>query len=68
MSFDEIVDLTADVFFSFFYTASRLSSSGSPRLLLLILLMVLVREFESRRGEISIFFRKDKKGSTAERA
>ena len=68
MSFDEIVDLTADVFFSFFYTASRLSSSVSPRLLLLILLMVLVREFESRRGEISIFFRKDKKRSTAERA
>ena len=43
-------------------------SCGNPRMLLLI---VLVREFESRRGEISNLFakkRKKKKGSTAESA
>ena len=40
-------------------------TSGSPRMLLL---MVLVREFESRRGEISNLFAKVKKGSTAESA
>ena len=38
-------------------------TSGNPRMLL-----VLVREFESRRGEILNKFPKKKKGSTAESA
>ena len=42
-----------------------LRNSGSPRMLLRV---VLVREFESRRGEILISFAKIKKGSTAESA
>ena len=60
--------LVTGIVVNLFHSRSPLWSSGSPRMLLLILLIVLVREFESRRGKILNLFAKKKKDQELLRA
>ena len=73
MSFDESLDLTADFFFIrsniYMYVRTiiiyRDCCTGRPGGLLLVVshVVVLVREFESRRGETFEFICENKRGS-----